>query len=169
MAVPALFPAVQLRPPLLTQPASSHPEEQSTAQHCLTAGNLCSSIKIKKKIFFLKNNQGTFLFFGGRRRIENVEEKNAGVGWDGREDSKHNPAAHPKGLPFCTAGSCPHSKAHGPLGLPRLRGPVRSSSASACPRSRSFSLKWQQWAYPVQGQCWSLWDAGCYSKTCTLD
>lgn len=52
MAVPALFPAVQLRPPLLTQPASSHPEEQSTAQHCLTAGNLCSSIKIKKKIFF---------------------------------------------------------------------------------------------------------------------
>lgn len=44
-----------------------------------------------------------------------------------------------------------------------------SSLASARPRSLSFSLKWQQWACPVQGQCWSLWDVGCYSKTCILD
>lgn len=96
MAVPALFPAVQLRPPLLTEPASSHPEEQSTAQHCLTAGNLCSSIKIKKIFFFFKDNQGTFLFFGGRRRIENVEKKNAGVGWDGKRGLKAQPSGTPQ-------------------------------------------------------------------------
>lgn len=74
---------------------------------------------------------------------------------------------------FCHSAQvvpCPHSNVHGPLSLPRLCGPVRNSSlASACPRSLSFSLKWQQWAYPVQGQCWSLWDVGCYSKTCILD
>lgn len=41
--------------------------------------------------------------------------------------------------------------------------------ASAQPESLSFSLKWQQWAYPVQCQCWSSWDVDCCSKTCTLD
>lgn len=95
MAVPALFPAVQLRPPLLTQPASSHPEEQSTAQHCLTAGNLCSSIKIKKKIFFFKKQPGYFSLFWRQEEDRKCrgKKRRGGMGW------KRGLKAQPSGTP----------------------------------------------------------------------
>lgn len=96
-------------------------------------------------------------------------EKKCGVGWEGRNQTTTQ---------WCIP-KCPHSAqlAHAPFQSARASRSAQaewacqgsSSLASARPRSRSFSLKWQQWAYPVLGQCWSLWDAGCYSKTCTLD
>lgn len=96
-----------------------------------------------------------------------MEGKKSG-GEMGREDS-----AHPSGTPQRAA--ILHSWLTPPFQSARASRSAQaawacqgSSLASARPRSRSFSLKWQQWAYPVQGQCWSLWDAGCYSKTCTL-
>lgn len=98
-------------------------------------------------------------------------EKGEGKKKNRKEKSIYNPVVHPKFLSLCTGGSMPpFQSARASQSAQAVWACQRnSSSASARPRLLSFSLKWQQWAYPVQGQCWSLWDVGCYSKTCTLD
>lgn len=129
----------------------------------VTWGLAISGIPLKIFSFFfsLKTTRGAFFFWGGRGKMERRERKKKKTG-------KKNQSTIQWYIPnFCHSAQVvpsPHSKVHGPLGLSE-----EQQLGSACPRSRSFSLKWQQWAYPVQGQCWSSWDVGCYSKTCILD
>lgn len=139
---------------------------QANPRHHLTAGsstvtgglgNLWSSIQRKKL-----RQPRDFLFW---RQREGGKEKSR------KEKSIYNPVVHPKFLSLCKGGSMPpFQSAQASCSAQAVWAHWRnSSSASACPRSLSFSLMWQQSAYPVQGQCWSLQDVGCYSKTCTLD
>lgn len=122
--------------------------------------NLWSFIQTKNS--FLKDNQGTFSFWEGRGRMEKGEEKNR------KEKSIYNPVVHPKFLSLCTGGSTPPFQSARASQSAQAVGLSEEQQLGLCPpRSLSFSLKWQQWAYPVQGQCWSSWDVGCYSKTCT--
>lgn len=120
-------------------------------------GNLWYSIKIFFPFFFPSRQPGEH----GKGRLKKKQERKINLQSSGTSQisvTLHRwfQAPIPKctGLSVCQAAwACQRN----------------SSLASACPRSRSFSLKWQQWAYPVQGQCWSSWDVGCYSKTCKLD
>lgn len=98
-------------------------------------------------------------------------ERKKNAGWDGTGGTKPQPSGASQSAPILHSWLMPPFQSTRASRSAQAEWACQGSSslASACPRSRSFSLKWQQWAYPVLGQCWSLWDAGCYSKTCTLD
>lgn len=117
-----------------------------------------------KKNFF-KTTGGLFSFGKAKGIWERGRKKNR------KEKSIYNPVVHPEFLSLCTGGSMPpFQSARASQSAQDVWACQRNSSlASVRPRSLSFSLKWQQWAYPVQGQCWSSWDVDYYSKTCTLD
>lgn len=123
-------------------------------------GNLWSSIKKKKKKL---RQPGGFFLFEGRGRMEK--------GWGKERKINLQSSGTSQFLSLCTGGSMPPFQSARASRSAQAVWPCQrdSSLASAHPSSLSFSLKWQQWVYPVQGQCWSSWDVDCYSKTCTLD
>lgn len=84
-------------------------------------GLATSGLSMKKNL----RQPGDFFVFEGRGRIE----KEGGV----KRKINLQSSGTSQFLSLYTGGSKPHSKVHGPFGLPRLCRPVRGTAASPLP------------------------------------